>query len=120
MMTPRGQGDLYERSLAERLGGKTVVGSGSTEEAKEDVILKRWLLQVKSTTQGSHTFKKVDLRRLRAHADNTGRLPLYVVGFFTFPQQELRNTKLDDCEEWVAMPLSVFRALHLEEGLDVS
>jgi hypothetical protein len=109
-MTSRKQGDLYEIDVAHRLEGKVVAGSGSTPTAKEDIRLPQWLLQAKSTINASHGMKLSDLRKLRENAIRASRLPLYVVGFLEYGQV---------AEEWVAMPMEVFRLLNLEGGIEI-
>ena len=103
--TPREQGDLYEQSVAIRLDGKLVSGSGSTNHNKEDVKLNDWLIQVKSTTQESHSIKLADLEKLKHHALNTARMPAYVVGFLEHGQPKA---------EWVMIPLGLLQLLHLK------
>ena len=80
---PSKMGYAAEKQLAKRLRARTVPGSGSTDNAKGDIVKDDVLLEVKSTTCASFSVKLADLNTIRREALNTGKIPALAVMFTT-------------------------------------
>lgn len=85
-----------EKEVMEKLGLEPVPGSGSgvrKEDGENDYIL----CQLKSTSAESISIKKIDVEKLYYHADQIGKIPLFVIQFLNgplliaSPPDELKN-----------------------------
>ena len=70
-----------EKETMKELGLTPVVGSGSGWLDKEDGENEIYLAQLKSTDKSQITIHKEDLNKLEYHAQNSNKIPLFVVKF---------------------------------------
>ena len=95
-MSVRKDSDRLEKTIAKRLGGQRVPGSGSTRTRKQDVRFEGALMQVKSTSKESIGIKLADLRQLVTDSMNADKAPIFLI---TFTGPGTHN------DEWVCLPL---------------
>jgi Holliday junction resolvase len=70
-----------EKETMKELGLTPVAGSGSGWLNKEDGENEIYLAQLKSTDKSQITIHKEDLNKLEYHAQNSNKIPLFIVKF---------------------------------------
>lgn len=70
-----------ERKVAKEVGGRTVVGSGSSWRAPGDVKSDTHLLEHKYTDKSSFSLKLADLEQARSDAIKAGKEPAMIIEF---------------------------------------
>lgn len=97
-------GRIAEKRLARRIGGKQRPASGAMAGAKGDIVKGPFLVEAKSTVNGSLGLQRDWLSKIASEAENQGLIPALAVTF-TDPTGRPRNFG-----SWVAVPESEFVA----------
>lgn len=75
------QSRSQENDIAKAIGGRRTPGSGNQWHSKADVKSEHWLVEAKTTTQGSYSLKEQTFTMLRLQAIKEGKLPVLNVFF---------------------------------------
>lgn len=70
-----------EAEIAHDLGGRVMPASGARWGARRDIKSDAWLVEAKTTGQGSHVVNNRDLAYLTRQAYQLGKTPAYIVEF---------------------------------------
>lgn len=102
-------GKAAEKKVTKRLGGKQTRASGADPGDKGDVVLRDYLVEVKSTTKGTMKLDLGWLRKITMEAIAKGKTPALNVQFITSDGRPWRDGS------WVMVPEDVFKEI-ADEG----
>lgn len=94
---------VQESRIAKELDGRTTPGSGAFDGLKGDVKTAEFLIEAKRTDKSSISVKKEWLEKIDKEAIDIGKKPALVI--------ELGGMQGFTENEWVAVPMSVFKKL---------
>lgn len=98
-------GRKAETSLAQRLGGQQVPGSGALSGAKGDVRKADFLVENKSSTNASFSIKQDVLIKIYQEALDVSKMPALA---FQFVNSEGQSAKRD---RWVCVPEHIWEEM---------
>ena len=104
-------GRMAERALARRLSGRQTLGSGALHGDKGDIEIPDWLLEAKSTVNGSFGVTHSMLAKIEAEAHLAGRKPAFALMFTDDKGTPKRSGS------WVAVPEYLFKEI-VARGLE--
>ena len=75
-------GRKFEKRITKEVGGRNTPGSGNQWYAPRDTEVDNFLIESKLTNQDHYVFVLADWYKLELDAMATGRMPIYVIGFY--------------------------------------
>lgn len=100
-------GKKSERKVAKKMGAKLHPNSGAMRGAKSDASLKKFRLEMKSTTTQTIPLDLAWLVKIAQEALDHGQTPVVVVSFVNADG----TARMRQYAEWVILPLTVFNEL---------